>query len=83
MVSPSIFAQHGVYENDVLKPRTKQEIQTIFKNVGFSISDELFESTWNRAKSLNPYGEVSVEEFRSALEEDQNKKSQQSGIMCN
>ena len=69
LVAPSVFAMHGVYESDVLKPRSKDEIRSIFKNVGYEIPQDLFESTWHSAKALNPYGEVSVEEFRSALEQ--------------
>jgi hypothetical protein len=70
-----VFALHGVYESDVLKPRSKQEIQKIFQNVGYEIPQDLFESTWDSAKSLNPYGEVSVEEFRSALEQFKTKNT--------
>jgi hypothetical protein len=69
LISPSIFAQHGVYESDFLKPRTKQEIQLIFKKIGYNLPADLFETTWNTAASSNPYGEVSVEEFRSALDQ--------------
>ena len=75
LVAPSVFALHGVYESDVLKPRSKQEIQKIFQNVGYEIPQDLFESTWDSAKSLNPYGEVSVEEFRSALEQFKTKNT--------
>ena len=46
-----------------MKPRRKQEIQLIFKNVGFDLNNELFETTWNAAASLNPYGEGKYEYF--------------------
>ena len=78
LVAPSVFALHGVYESDVLKPRSRNEIQKIFKNVGYDIPQEVFESAWNSAKSFNPYGEVSVEEFRSALEQFRTKNARES-----
>jgi len=27
-VNPSVFAQHGVYERDVLEPRSRQQVQS-------------------------------------------------------
>jgi hypothetical protein len=69
LLTPSVFAQHGIYENDVLKPRSREEIQKIFANVGYDLSPSEFEATWTSAQSLNPYGEVSIEEFRTALDQ--------------
>jgi hypothetical protein len=69
LLTPSVFAQHGVYESDVLKPRSKEDIFKIFTNVGYDLSPATFEATWSSAQQLNPYGEVSIEEFRSALEQ--------------
>lgn len=67
IVSPSVFTQHGVYEKDVLKPRSKEELKIIFKNIGYDLSNDLFEQLWSSIESKNPYGVVSVEEFRNAL----------------
>lgn len=67
IVSPSVFTHHGVYEKDVLKPRSKDELKTIFKNIGYELTPEQFESTYSTIASKNPYGVVSVEEFRTAL----------------
>lgn len=67
IVSPSVFTQHGVYEKDVLKPRSKDELKVIFKNIGYDLSSDLFEQLWSSIESKNPYGVVSVEEFRNAL----------------
>jgi hypothetical protein len=69
LLTPSVFAQHGIYESDVLKPRSRDEIHKIFTNVGYDLSPSVFEATWNSAQSLNPYGEVSIEEFRTALDQ--------------
>lgn len=67
LVSPSLFAQHGVYERDFLRPRSKEEIKLIFKNIGNDIPQDLFDHIWDQAQTSNPYGEVSVEEFRTIL----------------
>jgi hypothetical protein len=85
IVSPSVFTQHGVYEKDVLKPRSKDELRIIFKNVGYDLSEELFESIFNSVGSQNPYGVVSVEEFRNALGllESENIYNRESGqVSC-
>ncbi len=68
VVQPSIFSKHGVYEKDVLQPRSKDEIRMIFQNIGVSIPDELFNNIWDNAKSLLPNGDVNVETFRSVLD---------------
>lgn len=72
LLSPSIFSHHGVYEKDILQPRSKETIRQIMSNIGYNLSDEQFESTWNSAKTLNPYGQVSIEEFRWALNDNEN-----------
>ncbi|RNA39195.1 EF-hand domain-containing family member B, partial [Brachionus plicatilis] len=70
LLSPSVFSHHGVYEKDVLQPRPKETIRQIMSNIGYNLSEEQFESTWNMAKNLNPYGQVSIEEFRWALNDN-------------
>lgn len=82
MVSPSVYSQKGVYEKDVLKPRSKEELQTIFKNIGYDLSPDLFESVWGSISSSNPYGVVSVEEFRNALSLMDTSKIYKSQIAC-
>ena len=69
MLQPSVFTLRGLSEKDFLVPRPKSEIKTIFKNIGIDLKDELFEVIWERAVTQNPYGEVSVEEFRCVLDE--------------
>lgn len=83
LISPSVFSHHGVYERDILKPRSKLEVKRILSNVGYDLTDDVFEATWNTAKSQNPYGEVSIEEFRSALNEFGANKFQKQEIVCN
>ena len=67
LLTPSVFAQHGIYESDILRPRPRDEIQRIFANIGYNLPEDLFEATWHMASSLNPHVEVSIEKFRSAL----------------
>ncbi len=84
IVSPSVFTQHGVYEKDVLKPRSKEELRVIFKNIGYDLTNELFDSLWNSIESKNPYGVVSVEEFRCALGElNAERTNKKSSLICN
>ncbi len=69
VVQPSIFSKHGVYEKDVLKPRPKEEIRSIFANIGVNMTDDLFNNVWDNAKALLPNGDVNVETFRSILDQ--------------
>lgn len=77
LLTPSVFSDHGVYERDILQPRPKEVIKQIMKNVGYNLTEEKFEKTWETAKSLNPYGQVSIEEFRWALSDDGTNSTQQ------
>lgn len=69
LLQPSIFTNYGVYERDIFEPRSKEEIRTIFNNIGIRLDDNIFDSIWQQAQSLNPYGQVSVEEFRNVLDQ--------------
>ncbi|CAF0827587.1 unnamed protein product [Brachionus calyciflorus] len=70
LLAPSVFSHHGVYERDVLQPRSKEMIKQLMRKIGYNLSDEQFDATWEAAKTLNPYGEVSIEEFRWALNDN-------------
>ena len=74
LLSPSIFAQRGVYERDVMKRRPKHELMIIFNNIGANLSPDEFESVWSRASEKNGNQDVSVEEFRCALDEIEQMK---------
>ena len=68
MLTPSIYTQHGVYAEDFLKPRARQEIEAIFRSIGFELTPDLFDKTWSAASAANGgANEASVEAFRSAL----------------
>lgn len=83
LISPNIYSKHGVYERDVLQPRSKFEIKKILRNVGYDIPDEVFEKTWNTAQNLSPHGGVSIEQFRSALGEFERRPIQNTELACN
>lgn len=67
LVTPSVFTNSGVYEEDLFKSRSPDEIKTIFASIGEQFEDEFFFEVWNHAASLHPKGEVNVECFRTAL----------------
>ncbi|KAG9476173.1 hypothetical protein GDO78_002976 [Eleutherodactylus coqui] len=69
LLYPSIFTQHTVYERDIFKSRTKEEIAQILHNIGVNIPDNAFEELWKLAAKRHPKGEVSVETMRSVLDD--------------
>ncbi|KAL4217128.1 hypothetical protein ACF0H5_023582 [Mactra antiquata] len=69
LVNPSLFSQKGVYEKDFLLPRSKEEIRQIFTNVGVKMTGETLENFYDMAAKKHPKGYVSVESFRSILDE--------------
>ncbi|XP_063306764.1 EF-hand domain-containing family member B [Pelobates fuscus] len=68
LIRPSIFEQNMVSERDLLKPRSKEEITEILRNIGFSISNDNFDQLWNLASDIHPRGDVCVETIRNALD---------------
>uniref|UniRef100_A0A3B5LIX8 EF-hand domain-containing protein n=1 Tax=Xiphophorus couchianus TaxID=32473 RepID=A0A3B5LIX8_9TELE len=69
LLHPSVPDLHGVDAKHYFGPRTKQEIEEIFRNIGVNISDETFEEAWKLASMKKPSGEVCVELFRQTLKE--------------
>lgn len=69
LTNPSIFSQRGVYEKDLLIPRSLEEIKDIFANIGVLMTGETLETLYRQVASEHPKGHVSVESFRSALDE--------------
>ncbi|XP_064646873.1 EF-hand domain-containing family member B-like [Lineus longissimus] len=68
LTNPSIFTRHGVFERDFLRGRSKDEIKSIFTNIGVCMTGQTFEEIWAVAASRHPKGEVSVESFRNVLD---------------
>ena len=55
---PSIYSNHGVYEEDFFRPHPPEILREIFKNIGVQMSDEMFQEVWELAAKQNPKGEV-------------------------
>jgi hypothetical protein len=71
LLYPSRFQSRGVTDNDFIAARPKEEIRSIFAQIGNTLNDAEFERLYQRAssRSLTPFGSVSVEEFRQVLNE--------------
>ncbi|KAG8009806.1 EF-hand domain-containing family member B [Nibea albiflora] len=69
LLHPSVHTLRGVHEKHFFCPRSKKEIAEIFRNVGVSVSEEVFEEAWKLASMKHPAGEVCVEAFRNVLAE--------------
>jgi len=73
LINPNTYAKYGLSERDFFMARPADEIKRIFFAVGVTMSEETFGEAWRRAKSCDPRkkGEVSVETFRSVLDDAQ------------
>ena len=60
LMYPSIYSNHGVYEEDFFKPQPAEKIQEIFEQIGVTMPTEVFEELWERAKERSPNGEVKL-----------------------
>eukprot|EP00117_Sycon_ciliatum_P027605 scpid62205/ scgid22387/ EF-hand domain-containing family member B len=69
LISPSIYSQAGVTSRDFFQPRSKEEIRRIFTALGADITDSSFDELWEKAKSEDVNGLVSMESFRAVLEQ--------------
>ncbi|XP_067933716.1 EF-hand domain-containing family member B-like [Watersipora subatra] len=69
LVNPSIYSNRGVYEQDFLLPRTREQIRDVFSNVGVQMTLQEFDDIYDEAAKRHPKGNVSVEAFRGILDE--------------
>ncbi|PVD37746.1 hypothetical protein C0Q70_00347 [Pomacea canaliculata] len=69
LTNPSIYSQHGVYEKELLIPRTSEELKEIFGSMNVHMTGDIFETLYKEIASQHPKGHVSVEAFRNALDE--------------
>ncbi|XP_028327171.1 EF-hand domain-containing family member B [Gouania willdenowi] len=69
LLRPSVRALQGVHEEHFFCPRSKRQMEEIFRNIGVNVSEETFEEAWSLASDKHPNGDVCVEEFRNALKE--------------
>jgi len=67
LLYPPRFADEGVTQADFLTSTNKAEIADIFRCAGFDLDDKTVDATYERAKTLDVNGLVSVQSFRMAL----------------
>jgi len=67
LLYPPRFADGGVTQADFLTATSKDEIADIFRSAGFQLDESAVDATFERAKTLDPNGLVSVQSFRMAL----------------
>lgn len=69
LLSPSIWNDRGLTEDDLLMPKTMEEIRDIFANANIYVSGEDFVYAWTTAAANNASGQVSVATFKQALDD--------------
>ncbi|CAF1668834.1 unnamed protein product [Adineta ricciae] len=69
LLSPSVWSDRGLTEDDLLIPRTMEEIRDLFANANVYVSGEDFVYAWTTAAATNQYGQVSVATFKKALDD--------------
>jgi len=69
LLSPSIWSDRGLTEDDLLVPKTMEEIRDIFGNANIYVSNEDFVYAWTTAAANNEQGHVSVGTFKQALDD--------------
>ncbi|TSK20150.1 EF-hand domain-containing family member B [Bagarius yarrelli] len=69
LLFPSLYSLYRVDERHLFCPRTKNEMEQIFRNAGLDIPEPTFKEAWNSASRSHPSGEVCVESFRNFLSE--------------
>jgi len=67
LLYPPRFADGGVTQGDFLTATSKEEIADIFRCAGFDLDDKTCDDAFERAKTLDANGLVSVQSFRMAL----------------
>ncbi|XP_063725386.1 EF-hand domain-containing family member B-like isoform X2 [Symsagittifera roscoffensis] len=67
LMTPSVFTNSGVYEDDLFQPRSPEEVKRIFANIGEDFEDGFFFEVWNKAAEMHPKALVNMECFRAAL----------------
>lgn len=66
LLQPNIFADHGVYDEDLYAPRTKEEVKLVFENCNIQINPLAFEDIWEKNHENE---KLSIENFRKALDD--------------
>ncbi|XP_039308059.1 EF-hand domain-containing family member B [Solenopsis invicta] len=67
LISPSIFTRYDLTHIDFFKTRDKEEIRSIFENVGFEFPKDSFDTLWQQGMQKDCADGVCVETFRELL----------------
>ncbi|XP_011702424.1 PREDICTED: EF-hand domain-containing family member B-like isoform X2 [Wasmannia auropunctata] len=67
VISPSIFTRYGLTHIDFFKTHDKEEIRSIFENIGFEFPENSFDTLWQEGMRKDCTGGVCVETFRELL----------------
>ncbi|XP_045472375.1 EF-hand domain-containing family member B-like [Harmonia axyridis] len=69
-LQPSIATQYCVSHRDYLRPRDEEFLRSLFRKIGYDLSDEIFSKIWQigRCRDRSTDG-VSVQTFRDVLNE--------------
>ncbi|CAN0385753.1 unnamed protein product [Ascophyllum nodosum] len=71
LVNPSHFSSLGIEDDEFFKSRGKNEIREIFESIGYSFSQEVFDSLWAnvREKSCHDQEVESIANFQRSVNE--------------
>jgi len=72
LLYPCRFNTIGISDKDFVSSRSPQDMREIFSAIGYNFTDDVFARLWWRAKTSkdwNKDGQVSIEEFRAAVNE--------------
>lgn len=72
LLNPSQFGGQGVEDEELEKPRDKDELQSLFKSLGYELTEDEFEMVFRRAAKEVEEGQnpkVSIHRFRNVLNE--------------
>ncbi|XP_028050386.1 EF-hand domain-containing family member B isoform X2 [Monomorium pharaonis] len=67
LISPSIFTRYGLTHTDFFKIRDKEEIRSIFENIGFEFPEDSFDALWQKGMQKDCTDGVCIETFRELL----------------
>lgn len=54
ILNPELRALYGLNEDDLLKPRSKDEVRDLFETMGLRYKLAKLEGAWSRARSMEP-----------------------------
>ncbi|KZC07360.1 EF-hand domain-containing family member B [Dufourea novaeangliae] len=70
LISPTVFTKHGLSYIDLTKLRSKEEIKSIFENIGVEFPDNSFTLLWEQGLKKDGTQNLCVETFRELLDQN-------------